>query len=375
LQQTSALLADEKSVLLEYVVGEERSYLFVITKGTPSKSNGINLQVYPIEIDQKTLKARVDAYRQKIAKADLDFRAPARELYDLLLKPAQAQLLNRTSLVIVPDGVLWNLPFQALQSSAQSYVIEDKAVSYAPSLTILSEISRSRRRPEPGAEPTLLGFGNPSIPLQSKQRVKAVFMDETLDPLPEAEKQVIALGGLYGPKQSTVYTGAEAREARAKTEAPAYRILHFATHGILDSTNPMYSHLVLSQKADDRQEDGLLEAWEVMDLDLRADMVVLAACETARGRVGAGEGMIGMAWAFFVAGSPTTVASQWKVESASTSELMLEFHRNLRASMQPSARHITKAKALQLASLKLLKSREYRHPFYWAGFVLVGDGH
>jgi CHAT domain-containing protein len=109
-------------------------------------------------------------------------------------------------------------------------------------------------------------------------------------------------------------------------------------------------------------------------VDLHADMVVLAACETARGRVGAGEGMIGMSWAFFVAGSPTTVASQWKVESASTTELMLAFHRNLKSHLDAKGTQLSKARALQLASLKLLRSPEYRHPFYWAGFVLVGDG-
>ena len=109
-------------------------------------------------------------------------------------------------------------------------------------------------------------------------------------------------------------------------------------------------------------------------MDLHADMVVLAACETARGRVGAGEGMIGMAWAFFVAGSSATVASQWKVDSASTTELMLLFQRRTEGLKQGSEPRMSKAKALQLGTLKLLKSKQYQHPFYWAGFVLVGDG-
>ena len=104
-----------------------------------------------------------------------------------------------------------------------------------------------------------------------------------------------------------------------------------------------------------------------MNLNLNADMVVLSACETARGRIG--EGVIGMTWALFVAGSPTTVVSQWKVESASTTELMLEFHRALRAQNSK----MTKAQAMQAAALKLLKSADYQHPFYWAGFVIIGD--
>ncbi len=110
----------------------------------------------------------------------------------------------------------------------------------------------------------------------------------------------------------------------------------------------------------------------MMNLDLRADMVVLSACDTARGRTAAGEGVIGMSWALFIAGSPTTVVSQWKVDSASTTDLMLDFHRNLLG--MGKATPGTKAEALRAAALRLLRSApQYRHPFYWAGFVIVGD--
>src|SRR5690349_24099913 len=95
----------------------------------------------------------------------------------------------------------------------------------------------------------------------------------------------------------------------------------------------MYSYLLLAQSEGDRNEDGLLEAWEIKKLNLKADLVVLSACDTARGRVGAGEGMIGLSWALFVAGSPTSVLSQWKVDSGSTTDLMVEFHRQLKAQL------------------------------------------
>ena len=133
----------------------------------------------------------------------------------------------------------------------------------------------------------------------------------------------------------------------------------------------MYSHLVLAQG--DKNEDGLLEAWELMQLDLKADLAVLSACETARGRFGAGEGVIGLTWAMFVAGAPATVVSQWKVESASTRDLMLGFHRQPERRRSAKAK-VTKAEALRQAALKLMKNPETSHPFYWAGFVLVGDG-
>jgi CHAT domain-containing protein len=122
-----------------------------------------------------------------------------------------------------------------------------------------------------------------------------------------------------------------------------------------------------------------------MSLNLNADLVVLSACETARGRVGAGEGVIGLSWALFVAGCPSSVVSQWKVESASTTELMLEFHRNLAAgggrtegdSLPDAGRlaaRLSKAESLRRAQLSLLHSKKYSHPFYWAPFVLMGDG-
>jgi CHAT domain-containing protein len=107
-----------------------------------------------------------------------------------------------------------------------------------------------------------------------------------------------------------------------------------------------------------------------MQLDLKADLAVLSACETARGRIGAGEGVIGFSWAMFIAGVPSTVVSQWKVDSASTRDLMVNFHRSLISKQTRT----TKADALREAALKLMRNPETSHPFYWAGFVLVGDG-
>src|SRR6185295_14875863 len=147
-----------------------------------------------------------------------------------------------------------------------------------------------------------------------------------------------------------------------------YSIIHFATHGILDDISPIYSRLVMARAENDPTDDGLLEAREIMQLNLHADLVVLSACQTARGRIGAGEGMVGMSWAFFMAGVPTMVASQWKVDSASTAKLMIEFHRVLKD--QTSNGASTKANALRQAALDLMKEPRYRHPFFWAGLVM-----
>jgi CHAT domain-containing protein len=365
------LLSDEKSALLEFVVAEDKTYLFTLTKSQQSQT--AKLKVYVVAIKQRELSERVVRFRQQLAQRNLEFKQPASELYDVLLRPARDQLRNTRRLVIVPDGVLWELPFQALQPAPDHYLIEDYALSYAPSLTVLREMSKLRKKKaEDGAtSATLLALGNPTLATETVDSFRLVHRDERLGPLPQAELEVKTLGQLYGARQSKVYTGAEASEKRVKAEAGKFGVLHLATHGILNDASPMYSQVVLAQ-SDDASEDGLLEAWEIMKLDLKADLVVLSACETGRGRVGAGEGMIGLTWALFVAGSPTTVVSQWKVESASTTRLMLEFHRNLQPESGKS--WVSTAQALQLAAVKLMRIKNYRHPFYWAGFIVVGDG-
>jgi CHAT domain-containing protein len=374
LEETAKLLPDAQSALLEYVVTNEKTYLFVLTAGSDTTRDEVKLQSYTLAIKRKDLTEYLTEFRQQLAKRDLTFRQTASKLYDLLLSPAYAELKGKQTLVIVPDGALWELPFQALLNAQGRYLIADHALSYAPSLTVLREMSKLRRRKadDMATSTTLLAMGNPDVGKETVERVKLVHRDERLDPLPEAEREVKTLRQLYGAAQSLVYVGAEAREDRVKAEAGRFGVLHLATHGILNDASPMYSQVVLAHSAGDGSEDGLLEAWEIMKLDLKGDLVVLSACETGRGRVGAGEGVIGLTWALFVAGIPTTVVSQWKVESASTTRLMLEFHRNLQSKTKKS--HVSTAQALQRAAVKMLQSADYRHPFYWGGFVVVGDG-
>ena len=364
-EEISSLLPDSSAALLEYVVADDATYLFAVTKAK-GKSEA-DVRVYTLPVKREELAKQAEAFRLQLAGRDLGFRASASKLYELLLKPAEAQLRGKTSLVIAPDGALWDLPFQALLNNSNRFLLEEAAVAYAPSLTVLREMSRRRKQQQDAGEApaTLLALGNP---LQGKEAGGAALRGAGLDALPEAEQEVKALGRLYGAARSRVYTGAEAREDRFKTEAGRARILHFAAHGLVNNASPMYSHLALA--AGGAGEDGLLEAWELTRLDLKADLAVLSACETARGRTAAGEGMIGLSWAMFIAGVPSIVVSQWKVESAGTRELMVNFHRSL---ISPTPK-LTKSEALRQAALKLLKNPETNHPFYWAGFVLVGEG-
>jgi CHAT domain-containing protein len=155
------------------------------------------------------------------------------------------------------------------------------------------------------AQATLLAFGNPAPgsetpawkptqklsrkPNQTANHAELKVRDGNLAPLPEAAQEVNTLAQLYGPERSKVYVGAEAREDRVKTEAGQASVLHFTTHGTLNNASPMYSYLTLAEGGPN--DDGMLEAWELMQLDLKAELAVLSACETARGRIGAGEGV------------------------------------------------------------------------------------
>lgn len=376
-----ALLSEgeAKTAILEFVVTADATYVFVMRPDSAA-AQGIAATVATVRIARSELAARTSHLRDQLAARDPGFRDASAALFDLLLAPVREHLRDARRLIIVPDGVLWELPFQALwQSDHGGYLLESHAISYAPSITVLREMTRVKaaRAAERGAGdlPRLLAFANPLLPAENRSVVEGALREAPLAPLPHAELEVRALQRVYGPAASRVHVGAAAREDRWKREARDFAVLHLATHGVLDATSPMYSYLALapspaSESTSD--DDGLLQAWELMALDLRADLVVLSACETARGRVAPGEGLIGLSWALFVAGSPASIVSQWKVESSSTAELMQQFHTRWRGTR--AAPRLAKAEALRQAALPLLRGVRYRHPFYWAGFVLIGDG-
>jgi CHAT domain-containing protein len=368
LEEASPLLPDTKTALLQYIVTAEKSYLLAITRS--EGKNAATIKAFSLPITSKELTDKVTRFRNQLAERDFDFTATAKELYATLIKPALGEIKGKTRLILVPDAALWEMPFQALMGEDHHYLIQDAALAYAPSLTFLRELKGAKNPRAKFGETSLLAVGNPLV---KGQRTTSARRDDRLLPLPESEREVKNLAQLYGSENSKILTGAEAREERVKAFANQYAILHFATHGILNDTRPMYSGIVLSQ-AEGEKEDGLLEAWEVMKMDLQATLVVLSACDTGRGRIGAGEGLIGFSWALFVAGCPTTVVSQWKVDSASTSELMLAFHRQLQSPVANGRARLPAADALRQASLHLMRSSEHSHPFYWAGFVVVGNG-
>jgi CHAT domain-containing protein len=355
-----SFLRDRGTAFLEYVVTKERVYLFVLTG--KDGDGGLDLRVYPVNIKESDLAEKAGKFRQMMADRQPVFADLSRELYDLLVKPAEEQLRGGTTLCIIPDGPLWDIPFQALRSKAYRYLLEDYAIYYAVSLGVLREMGSPKGRTPKNDSLSLIAFGN-----------SAPGKGAAGGALPEAGAEVTAIERIFGQERARALTGAGASERAFKSLAPAYRMIHVATHGVLDNAHPLYSYLLLSKTEGDASSDGFLEAREIMNLDLDADLAVLSACETARGRVGAGEGVIGMSWAFFLAGCRATIVSQWKVHSAGTSQLMVNFYKHLKAG--DSLGRATKAEALRQAALELMRDGRYSHPFYWAGFVMVGNNH
>lgn len=354
-EEAGSLFPDSRMALLEFVVTEARTYLFVLSKADAGNSRipaartlraRAELKVYVLGVGRKQLADRASRLREAIEARDDNFGQPAREMYDLLLSPAKEQLDGKAELVIVPDTVLWQVPFQALAPTDNRYLIEDLSVTYAPSLTALREMVKPRKStPARGnAIYDLIAFGN-------------------------AESDVKALGPLYGERRSRIHTGAQATEERFKAEALRARTLHVSTAGLWNDASPMHSYLKMSEPS--AKEDGLLHAWEVLKLELKAGVVVVSATETARAQREAGEGLTAMAWAFFVAGPQALVTSEWRGEPQSTSDLMLSFHQRLKSAPDSSS-PLDAAEALRQATLNLIRNEQYRHPFHWAGFRVMG---
>ena len=340
-------LVKPKTALLIYAVTQERTFLFVLrnTSSTPE------IYSFTIPISAEELRQRARRFQQLIAERRPAFAAEARALYRLLLQPAEAVLQGAEQLCIIPDDGLWEVPFQALQTSAGHYALEDYAIRYAPSLSVLTALAN---RQLPTATTSLLALGNPLTPSDA---------DLSFAPLPEAEKEVIALGKLFRTAQ--ILTGGTATENQFKALAGRHSILHLATHGVLNNRQPLDSYLALATANGEGPEDGKLTAREIMQTKLNAHLVVLSACETARGYIRSGEGVVGLSWAFFLAGSRTLVVSQWQVHSASTADLMVRFFTQRQRQSQ-------NASALRAAALQLMQQPRYQHPYYWASFITLG---
>ena len=300
-----SLVSDSKSLLIEYAFSEKKvpgSSRFARGAGTSAIVKATHRTVKQEDVGQ-----RVEKFRAALATRDLSYKILAQELYRDLLGPVETELKVRSIIGIVPDGVLWNLPIQALETADGQYLIERAAVYYGPSLTALSENSRA--------------------PVANAKLKPLLAMGAGPNELPNASQEVKSLAQLYGPS-ALALTGPDATEERWKQDAQAVRVLHVATHGILNHANPMFSFVQLAKSG---TEDGMLEAREILNTNLHArDPWCFPPVETGRGELIDGrKGLLGMSWAVMTVRVPTVVVSQWKVDSDSTTQLMVAFHRTI----------------------------------------------
>jgi CHAT domain-containing protein len=384
--------------IVSFIVGREASFVQLVRR------DGIWIARIPqgseaIAESVAALRSAVDT--QNSALRDFDMTLSHR-LYHTLLGGVQDKLSDLKHLVVIPSGPLSSLPFSVLIEQAPtpgSYVNaawlnQRLSISHSPSLRAFY----LQRSTAPAAKPerAMLAFGNPSLSGKSNTSARAASgalsalasscrgdgpasgdMLRALAPLPETAEELSIVQRSFGGngRVTRLYLGDEATEARLREEKlDAYRVLYFATHGLLPGELKCQAEpgLVLTPPRDtkDRRNDGLLETSEIASLRLNADLVVLSACNTAgSGSRFGGDALSGLAESFFHAGARRLVVSHWQVPSKATAALMSGMFEALGSELAEGPAH-----ALRDAQRKLIRNEATAHPFYWAAFVVIGDG-
>ncbi|HKG22339.1 MAG TPA: CHAT domain-containing protein, partial [Blastocatellia bacterium] len=421
LSEVQKSLLDDDTLLLEYSLGDARSYLWAVT---PSSVSSYELPGQK-EIEEaarsvyESLTARQPVVDEpskmrsaRIASADEQYPAAAARLSRILLGPVASQLGTRR-LVIVPEGALQYVPFESLPAPAGGSprpLMADHEISYLASASVLAALRKEapKRKPaergvavfaDPVYEPDdprvegaklarkkrdepapkeLAGEADPqekhgqgeigSIPRSAPDSVTG-GTEFQMGRLSQSGEEGRAIRALAPGTKSLLVTGLSANRKLAESdELSRYRIIHFAAHGILDNKNPELSGIVLSLVDEKgRPQDGFLRLHDIYNLKLTADLVVLSACDTGLGKNIRGEGLVGLTRGFMYAGAPRVIASLWKVHDEATAFLMSIFYRNmLKEGMKASA-------ALRSAKVEMSKQKRWSAPYYWAAFVLQGD--
>lgn len=402
----------ENEVLLTYKVNPEKSYLWVIEKG--KRPLAIEIAVSKRELIKKVMEFRSGL--ENPAHTDVYDLAKGQPLGRILLGEALKRIDPNKNIIIVPDGVLNMLPFEALSvdsgKGSLHYLGDSYRISYYPSASVMATIRRYKERP-PLPYP-FFGLGDPvyddtdprfsgqkksvltlaALGQEPGRKMRSVLTRNgfTLNRLPETRDEVLEIGALFGYKKNNpnIKLDMEAsKKELLKSPLGSSRFIHFATHGLLSGDIPyiLEPALVLTLPESGNPEDGFLKMSEVLNMQLNADAVVLSACKTALGKEIVGEGIVGLSRAFMLAGSKSVIVSLWSVESNSTAALMKSFYTNLKEGK-------SKEEALRL-SKEELKNRgttstdltrglaivrrdrqiqtDTSHPFFWAPFILIGE--
>ena len=377
-QQVSGIrrqLLRPEQALIEYFVGSDFITRFVVTGA------GLEVQTLPLA---NNLAGKIDSLRKSIYWCrtntenggscnywDQVFAGLGFELHQLLL----SNLPESNSWIIIPDDVLGYLPFEVLlkapvaramtgRYSDYPWVLRDKTISYSYSASLLWESRQAARSYYPAKTAVLAYAPSFSGLVQTPwNRSEMKLTRGQLGPLFFNEPEIESIAKTM---RSKTFSGQNATKSSFLEQASKYRYLHLSTHGVMNDRLPQYSYLAFTQTGDSLDFEALLFAGDLYNMSLQADLVVLSACETGVGRLSKGEGIMSLARAFSYAGASSLVTSLWSVNDQQTAALMTAFYDNLAKGMQKDA-------ALQQAKLSLIHSPTGSHPFYWAGFIPIGD--
>lgn len=384
--QLSALqeqLLDDKTALIEFYLGDSACYEFVITKNS--------LHFEQIIITKKALKEKVAQLRDALSNYQLvlhqgdqaksNYVKAASWFYEQLFAPLEPHLNDKNKLVLVPDNVLGYLPFETFLVEKPSletpynqfhYLIQDYTVRYGYSSLLLLENQQQRQQKSYTASAKLLAMSSSYPELGATELEQRSYVQQnlrkSLQPIPSVHQELKVLEGIF--THGAFYSHGSANEANFKATIAEedYNIIHLAMHGILNTNQPIASSLAFTENGDSL-EDNFLYAYEISQLNLNTDLVVLSACETGYGKFEQGEGVLSLARSFTYAGVPALVVSLWQVNDATTAIIMEYFYQYLKDGMSiDEALAAAKRAYIQQVDLGVAT-----HPAYWAPFVHLGD--
>jgi CHAT domain-containing protein len=423
LAEVQQKVLDDHTALVEYTLRPDASYLWVVTKTSasiyklPPRPNidklamDFRAQLIPSRLQRRIVGIDVISEQEQRGvgtATSLEEAGPtiaaSNALYKVVLEPAAANLGDKR-LLIVPDGALNYIPFQALVTSPAAndfssapYLVKTNEIVSAPSASVVAAIRQNANRPT-GRQ--MLIVADP-IFNSNDTRARALAATATSESrglglglasavadvtgqnaTPPPTMQGLPLARLAGTRreadqisklaqssgaQADVWLDLNASETNFENrDLSKYRVIHVATHGLLDAERPQFTGVVLSLIGNEKG-DGFVRTDEVFNLHLGSPLVMLSACETGLGKEKRGEGVMGLTRAFMYAGAPTVGVSLWSVADRSTADLMTEFYKRLLASDTASS-----ATSMRAAQLAMIGGKKYAAPFFWAPFVLVGD--
>ena len=394
LQQIQTLvIEDDQTVLLEYLLGQNASYVWAITRN--------HVEVFELQRADVITDAVRRVYENVSKEPDPEnnnhLSKATAELAEMILRPVAAQL-TAPRVIVVADGALNYIPFQLLPdpSNKSEPLVAKYEVINAPSASILGQLRQEKQHRGPRAK-VLAAFGDPVFASNYSQfknstagelmaqvktnetepwrrawrdvDVSADSLDPAvIQPLNYTKFELKNLSDIAGSSSFVARGFAASREMLGNLDLSKYAILHFATHGLLDPERPEHSGFFLSMvDTAGKPQDGFITMQDVYRLQAPVDLVVLSACRTGLGKNVRGEGLIGLTRGFMYAGASSVVASLWKVDDEATSELMKHFYANmLQKGMRP-------AEALRAAQNTLRQDPQWQSPHFWAGFTLQGE--